>query len=224
MHQASADIKLYITLYKQIADPLAVSDPRNAAEFTPIPLSFTSLKALAAKEERDARKAEKAATSGGCGGCGGGAASSMGGTMSANTSLRGGFDSVGAAGASLRSIGSANSAEGGTSGEFAGGTSGDFVAGASGSLQSRASSRRPSISASIPSGPIGMLKSAGEEVVANRSRRRASTAAVFATADQIVAAAVDHMAEAGLARRAVEAAAVREIQGKLVPGRRKSVA
>ena len=76
VHEPIVNLPRYITLLKQAVDPLAVSDPKNMCEFTPIPLSFTTLKAIRAKEEREQRKQEKSA---------GGASSAA--ALSADTSL-----------------------------------------------------------------------------------------------------------------------------------------
>jgi len=54
-----SDFKLYISIFKHAIDPMAVSDPKNVSEFPPMPLNFTTLKALRAKQDREARKAEK---------------------------------------------------------------------------------------------------------------------------------------------------------------------
>jgi len=67
--KAPADIKLYISVVKQSADTTAAGDTsKTVSEFAPVPLSFTSLKALRAKQERDTRRAEKAAAAGGASG------------------------------------------------------------------------------------------------------------------------------------------------------------
>ena len=115
--KAPADVKLYITIAKPSADPVLAADPKNMLEFAPVSLSFTSLKALRAKQERDARKAEKvlpgssssaAAVSATTGGAGASVATL---SSTADASLKLG-DSIGASG--LSSLGAGASAVHGT--------------------------------------------------------------------------------------------------------------
>ena len=115
--KAPADVKLYITIAKPSADPVLAADPKNMLEFAPVSLSFTSLKALRAKQERDARKAEKvlpgssssaAAVSATAGGAGASVATL---SSTADASLKLG-DSIGASG--LSSLGAGASAVHGT--------------------------------------------------------------------------------------------------------------